>query len=118
MSDSFLKKLAFILLILFCGQALATPFLNCCEELDGSNMHDSSMQHSALDMHKSHHEKMPSNSSFDCNQLCDFCAASILSLAKMSKTVLKNHNALFNAMDSLFIPFSNLEKPFRPPIFS
>jgi hypothetical protein len=137
------RQTVFILLLAFCGQVLASPFLNCCASLDqsehSSHMPDSDMQHGMMmdvdpAMHSHHHdmnmaspapalqhEAMPTiatmTMSADCNHQCEFClamASSLVSSAELFVFFEEPTQSGFRAVHTYLSTLS--DSLYRPPI--
>jgi len=137
------RKIVFILLLAFCGQVLASPFLNCCASLDQSkhsgHMPDSNMQHGMMmdvdsAMHSHHfdmnmaspvptlqHEAGPSittqTMSADCNHQCEFCLVSASSLVSHTELIFFFEESTQSVFVGARTYLSTLsDSLYRPPI--
>ena len=105
------------MLLIFTGQAIAMPLLDCCdtdyklksEMQDMDNNHD-------MEMSSHHHSDMANHTGETyCNYQCDVCPGTILveEFTDYSSQLQFSHlNMLYN----FTLPFSSVDNLFRPPI--
>ncbi|MDC0598313.1 hypothetical protein OAP18_00520 [Gammaproteobacteria bacterium] len=131
MNSVYAKKLVFILLFAFCGQMLASPFLNCCVEMQhgqdtSSEMqqhtivsHNDEMQMAERDPAGSHESTSVKADSTECNDLCSFCVVSNSTIVREPAAFNMAAGLAVNASNyAFFSTSSHLDTPFRPPIFT
>ncbi|MAM70647.1 MAG: hypothetical protein CMP91_05830 [Gammaproteobacteria bacterium] len=117
-------KFALVIMLVFTGQSIAMPFLDCCESNDvrDSETHEMSMadMDSSHDLNTSgkHHSSMAGhNEDAFCNHQCDVCPGTILVTALTAYSPQMMHSPL-NVLYDFTLVASTTDSPFRPPIFA
>lgn len=117
------QRYLLLMLLVFAGQAVAMPFLDCCmatentraesEEINGH--HDMGMS----DHHPSEsaiHNNNHADETY-CNHQCDVCMGTVL-LVEFTAFTTQAASSQLNENYHLLLPVSSTDNPFRPPIFS
>lgn len=115
-----------LMLLVFVGQTIAMPLMNCCMESENSiSKSDEMTGHHAMhetDMSVHHQSEMVvtkhvHTEQVNCNHQCDVCLGTVL-LVNFTAFTLKTAPAQLSNTYHFYLPLQSSDNPFRPPIFA
>jgi hypothetical protein len=122
------RNIIFLMLLAFCGQVLAAPFLDCCDEMqimseDGDMvLHHNlemnmsvEMQHMDFDVEHNHADMFGDDANHACGFDCNFCSATTLPLTEELGTQQILSSSKFSIYNFI-LPSTKTDTPFKPPI--
>ena len=126
MSRTKTQKYLVLMLLIFAGQTVAMPFLDCCvdSENTSSDTQEITGHHEHNDITMSDHH--PSEITFqkhdhadeaNCNHQCDVCLGTVL-LGEFTAFATQITPGELNELYHFILPTSSTDNPFRPPIFT
>ncbi|MDC1436342.1 hypothetical protein N8303_03700 [Gammaproteobacteria bacterium] len=126
MSRSKMHSYFILMLLVFAGQSIATPFMNCCMETENtkSEAHGMSSHHVMyeIEMLGHHQPEMSVNKHVhpdndNCNHQCDACLGTVLA-GEFSAFITQVASTQLNETYHFLLAVSLTDNPFRPPIFT
>lgn len=111
------RNLISLMLLMYCGQALALPLLSCCGfmnqilENEMLEHHD----HASMAMSSDKQQMISESDEFNFNFHCDYCGIAsivLVDIIDLHPQVLAKHNSSY----SFLLHSTANDSPFKPPI--